>query len=63
MSMAIVLTILCLSHAVTSIQFWRVMKQGNKNGCQETPVVPYWLPGVFHALSFLDPPGFITRLM
>ncbi|OTA54017.1 cytochrome P450 [Hypoxylon sp. EC38] len=58
-------SILLLTYIVSTIRFRTIIKKNNSRGnnvLREAPVVPYWIPGLFHAFAFLDPAGFLLRL-
>lgn len=53
---------LCLTYFTSTAQFRNAMKSNTSGTLREAPVVPYWVPGVFHASAFLDPARFLLKL-
>ncbi|KAI1451393.1 cytochrome P450 [Annulohypoxylon moriforme] len=58
--LAIAPLLLCLTYLSSSIQFRRSMKI--KSNPPQAPVVPYWIPWIAHAISLMDPHGFLIKL-
>ncbi|KAI9154655.1 Cytochrome P462 monooxygenase [Paramyrothecium foliicola] len=43
-------------------KFRKIMKETSQEGSFKIPVVPYWTPGLFHAISLLSLPNFLGKL-
>ncbi|KAI1739028.1 cytochrome P450 [Xylaria scruposa] len=51
--------IMCFTYIVSGLRFRLSITFG---GPSRVPTVPYYIPGLFHTLSLLDPAGFLVRL-
>lgn len=58
------LIVLCLIYLTSTIRYHKVIRMNKYklNGLREAPTVPYWIPGLYHALWFLDPADCLLRL-
>ncbi|KAK8037683.1 hypothetical protein PG991_001029 [Apiospora marii] len=59
---AIGLLMMFLTYVATTVQFRQAMVDAKCKRVREVPVVPYWIPLVFHAFGFLNPAGYILKL-
>ncbi|KAK0634376.1 cytochrome P450 [Bombardia bombarda] len=39
------------------------MRQVNNKSLLKTPIVPYWVPGLFHSISLFDPHAYLHKLI
>ncbi|KAI0594165.1 cytochrome P450 [Biscogniauxia sp. FL1348] len=53
------LLLICFTYISSTIRFRKALHDGNN---KEIPLVPYWLPGIFHAFALWDPADFAFRL-
>lgn len=58
-SSLVLLLLLFFTYITSSIRFRRNL--GN-SASREVPLVPYWIPGLFHTFALLDPAAFAFRL-
>ncbi|KAF3055561.1 Cholesterol 7-alpha-monooxygenase [Daldinia childiae] len=53
------LLLFCFTYISSSTRFQKALYDDN---AREVPLVPYWIPGVFHAFALWDPAAFAFRL-
>ncbi|KAI0843823.1 cytochrome P450 [Daldinia vernicosa] len=53
------LLLFCFTYISSSIRFRKALHDDN---AREVPLVPYWIPGVFHAFALWDPADFAFKL-
>ncbi|TGJ81618.1 hypothetical protein E0Z10_g7141 [Xylaria hypoxylon] len=53
------LLLFCFTYIFSTLRFRKALFDGNR---KEVPVVPYWVPGLFHAFALWDPADFAFRL-
>ncbi|KAI1451239.1 cytochrome P450 [Annulohypoxylon moriforme] len=61
----IAVLILLFTYFTSTIRFRTTINKNNSrsnNLLREAPIVPYWIPGLFHAFAFLNPAEFLLQL-
>ncbi|KAK3682774.1 cytochrome P450 [Podospora appendiculata] len=57
------LLLACLTYLSSTIRFHMARRRDNDKRTLQTPLVPYWVPGLFHSVSLFSPPVFLPELI
>ncbi|KJZ70912.1 hypothetical protein HIM_09705 [Hirsutella minnesotensis 3608] len=57
-----ILLLLSTTYCSSTIYFQLTRRENRVKGSRKVPLVPFWIPGLFHAAGLLNPADFLTRL-